>query len=1110
MKSLKDLPKETKKSLSEVPLNNQECNKWFLDDTKNPRTNYLVNKEGSLYKLIKQQCDKYKKEDEKEKESSIIKDNIDISYKKSVIKNEEKILENNLYYPDINDDKFRDKINNLYEFNIHKIDKISKINSIEEFNLKTKKFCDEFEKTLYQHFVSHYISSRTPYNSFLLYHGVGVGKTCSAITLSENLLLNHTQNDTPKIWVVMPSALKGSFKEQIFSIANYDDYKLLINQCTGDTYIKMLQLLKIENKEKALVKIKKFINTRYRLFTYDEFSKLIETEYSSKILKDKTIIIDEAHNIRNSTKNEDKRIYSALLSCLGKGINNRLILLSATPMYNEPTDIMDLLYLFLLNDKREDLLNDLSPPFDNMFDKNNELVKKYEKIMKQLSSNYISYLKGNNPFTFATKLSPEDSGFKVLNKTIKYDPGGNEIPDSDNEWYKKIKEGIMLSKLSLKQKALIDGKKELNENNVLATLQPMNIVYDNKTGSGGFSNFFTRLDTGGSLKVNYNKKYENALYPSEDNLGLYSGKFLNIANIIKESKGIIIIYSRFVEGGILPLAIVLEHMGYNREGEKNILNNPKIIPNAPKYGFTKNPKYCIMTSHSDINNVMGNTSIDKLLPIINNKKNLNGELIKVILMTPVASEGLSFYNSRELHIVEPWYHFNKSKQIIGRGIRNCRHNNLPLEERNMTVFMHASYDNYEQETPDIHAYRISSKKMYQTNLLDKIIIDNSLDCDLMKNINYFPKEIFNFNLKLVTSQNKTIKFNYGDSLENEPKCNIKKTKTNKLGFRKETYKHLVLNIINIIKKKVNEKLQKGERFITFIEIIKESSLDNNIIYEGIVQSIYPNSIIDNYILLANNQGIYIIDKQQKNITKLNIVYNIEKTQDDDNDEKESKEDMLPDKLELNMTNKNISTILIYLSFDSNKYIKFVKHIIESDYDKLKDDEKYIADCLFNEGALINKKELTTKKYGEKTKYIGYFDIFSEKTQDIILYDNDKYKTLTTIDKDYITIVSKRKEIVIPDMQKEKISIGLILPKQDKKGTTNQFKILTSGKAYGKKTGIVCESLLKPDQDIIVDEYKIILENDGKKITKDKKCKTIAENMMKINRLFILPYYKPLV
>ena len=36
--------------------------------------------------------------------------------------------------------------------------------------------------------------------------------------------------------------------------------------------------------------------------------------------------------------------------------------------------------LFLLNDKREDLLNDLSPPFDNMFDKNNELSKEDLKV----------------------------------------------------------------------------------------------------------------------------------------------------------------------------------------------------------------------------------------------------------------------------------------------------------------------------------------------------------------------------------------------------------------------------------------------------------------------------------------------------------------------------------------------------------------------------------------------------------------------------------------------------------------------------------------------------------------------------------------------------------
>ena len=70
-----------------------------------------------------------------------------------------------------------------------------------------------------------------------------------------------------------------------------------------------------------------------------------------QILKDKIIIIDEAHNIRNSAKLEEKRIYSAIVNAIKTGINNKLILLTATPMYNEPTDILDLLYLFLLNDK---------------------------------------------------------------------------------------------------------------------------------------------------------------------------------------------------------------------------------------------------------------------------------------------------------------------------------------------------------------------------------------------------------------------------------------------------------------------------------------------------------------------------------------------------------------------------------------------------------------------------------------------------------------------------------------------------------------------------------------------------------------------------------------
>ena len=1100
----KNMPSIYAKKLTET-----ECEKWFKNDLINPRTNAPIHKNEVIYNQIKKQCDEYKLK------------NVDIEPKPSPKPSPEsspipspihspipspKVIDNDLYYPDLNDKYFREKLNNLYEFNIHKITDNKIIKDKREFDLNTTKLCGEFEKTYYQHFVSHYISSRTPYKSLMLYHGVGVGKTCSAITLSENLLLTHAQYDEPKIWVIMPSALRGSFRDQVFSLSNFNDFKLLTNQCTGDTYVKMTQLLKSGDKDKALFKVKKFINSRYRLFTYDEFAKMIENEYENKILKDKIIIIDEAHNIRNSAKLEEKRIYSAILKAITTGINNKLILLTATPMYNEPSDILDLLYLFLLNDKRDEILAYVKPPFENLFDKTGKINKTYENILKTLAGNYISYLRGVNPFTFAVKLKPSQSGYDIMTKEIKNDPNNNKIPESDENWLDKMNDEIVLSKLSNKQLAMIETKKELSENNVLATLQPMNIVYDNKTGVNGFTSFFNRVDTTGSLKLNYNKKYENALFPTKENLGLYSGKFLTIANTVKKSEGIVIIYSRFVEGGILPLALILEHMGYNREGEKNILNKPKIIDNAPKYNYKSAPKYCIMTSHSELNNVMGSSSIDKLIPIINNPKNINGELVKVILMTPVASEGLSFYNARELHIVEPWYHFNKAKQIIGRGIRNCRHNSLPIEKRNMTVFMHASFNNYSMETPDIHAYRISSKKMYQTDILDKIIRDNAIDCYLMKNINYFDKKIFDFKLEIETSQNKKILYNYGDDDDIKPICNLNIT-NNKQGFRKETYNHLVMNVKKIIKSLVINKIQNGDRYLKFDEIIKEANQDENIIFEAINDSVFPNNILDEYILLVHNDGIHIIDKGNHKYNKINIIKNNEIVIKPDVSQNDS---ILPDYFKLEESEEYTNIISIYLSFDSNIYEKFVKYVITTPYSKINENYKYIAECLFKEGALVHKKELKGD-YDDDIKYIGYFNIYSDDLDiNIYNYSNKTFKTLSDIDKDYLSIIEKRRKIEIPDMQKETLSVGLIIPKKTKNIYNNTFKILSIGKAYGKKTGIVCESLLKPDQDVIISQYGLDITKTKKKITKEKTCKLIAENMLKLNKLYIYPYYKPII
>jgi len=470
-------------------------------------------------------------------------------------------------------------------------------------------------------------------------------------------------------------------------------------------------------------RIKKLIKSRYYFFTYEGFANYIDINYTSKgkIVSDKVIIVDEAHNIRSDKEDEEnKRVYSALIEVCRDGINNRLIFLTATPMYNEPTDIYTLFYLLLLNDKREEL-------FDNskIFDNDNNLNPSARDFIIKMSSNYISYLRGKNPFNFAFKLSPKLSGFKILDKVIPYMENGKAIDKTEENWISNMEDGIITTPLTQKQKTYLENRKAIDvvKNNFEA-LQVMNIVYDGFIGSEGFNNFFIKTGDKDQLFVKYNSKYKNALSPSPDKLGLYSSKLSKIADIIKNTNGVIVIYSRFVWSGIIPLAITLEHMGFSREGTNNILTEPDITHNTT-YPNIKYPKYCILSSSDP--EIMGNTTINGLMTKINHPDNKDGSIVKTILITQVASEGLNFYNIREMHLIDAWFHFNRIDQIIGRGIRNCSHRNLPIEERNVSVFLHASIDGYERETADINAYRIATRKLYQTKVIDELIRNSSID-----------------------------------------------------------------------------------------------------------------------------------------------------------------------------------------------------------------------------------------------------------------------------------------------------------------------------------------------------------------------------------------------
>ena len=996
-------------------------------------SNLHAKKVTSQKKLISPEKDVISKESSRKSSSSSIQ---------SIItdKSSSHDKEFSLYYPDLDDPEFTSKISNNKEFLIHKIPKFPIINNVKDFDEVSNKFCLKFDKMLYQHFVSQYISYRTPYKSVLLYHGVGVGKTCSAVTISEALLSSQTSSEA-MIWVIMPQALSINFKNEVFKIDDFDIFENLSNQCTDQNYIKLLNIYKStfnkdnkdikEYRETLKTELKAILKSRYEIFTYDRFVKHIKEKYSNKIVENKVIIIDEAHNIRSTNKKE-KATYTTLEKCLKTGINNRLILLSATPMYNEPRDILELLKLLIINDKRVNIINDNKKFFNNNKNFNIEDIN-VVNLLKKLSNTYISYLKGKNPFTFALKLKPSISGIKVLKNAPIKDPSNKNISSENLKWFKEIDDDIVISKLGEAQKILIDKLENISigdnddiddednedgdekHNNNMKLLQPMNIVYDTDIGSKGFSNFFKKTKKSDPIELNYFEKYKDALMPDEEHLGKYSGKFLNICNFIRKSNGIIVIYSRFLLSGIIPMAICLEHLGYTREGTNNILKSANIIKDAPKYEGIRNPKYCILTS--DKKEYMGNTKIDDLIKIINSDSNYNGSQIKVILITPVASEGLSFFNTREIHLIEPWYHFNRSDQIIGRGIRNCKHNRLNIEKRNVSVFMHASInDDEERESIDINAFRISTRKYIESKKIDKIIMDNAVDCYLMKNINYFPKDIFKLDrVNIETSQGAHINYQFGDEELNEPKCNVnidgdKDVKIDTRGFRSEIYKHLLVSIKNNIRNIINNMEDTNNNIYIDFEMLKNNfgyKIDNDILMYTIKNIIYPNIFINNKYIIRYKNGLLIspIENERDNkiirynndiliktIENMNskklITSDIKDSKSNGakiNDSKKIIEEII-DKLGNNIDYKDVNktTISLYLKIDATDFKALIDYILKSFPENITDNFdkniEFISECLYRQGVLIKSDDIPSYEDNDN-EYIGYINMFNENTKD---------------------------------------------------------------------------------------------------------------------------------
>ena len=729
----------------------------------------------------------------------------------------------NFLYPTLNDPNFNTKIANKKEFYDNRYEEKSE-SDFQNIKEISKMICEntEFELEPHQMFVRNFMSFQTPYNGLLLFHGLGTGKTCSSISVCEEMRTYLQQMGiTKRIIIVASPAVQKNFKMQLFDETKLREVNGLwnIKACTGNKFIKEINPMNMKGLtfDKVKRQIKRIISQSYHFQGYGEFSNYITRVMNRTVLKtddpdvvkrkqnralqkefsNRMLVIDEVHNLRITDEGRVKPSSENLLRLVTASKNLKLLLLSATPMFNDYQEIIWLLNVLNLNDKRYPItIRDIFDSKGN-FIQNKDGVEIGKELLIQKMTGYVSYVRGNNPFTFPFGIYPKEANNSLsIHKMIidgvwtyptRQINNGQivnpiellDLAIVDTGDYQKRAYNFIIESLSKKYPILKDPTKGLSYTALESPLQALNMVYPHNEmdmedrdddihlymyGKKGLSrSMFYNEQTKSEFRYKdvTLQNFGRIFSPSE--IGKYSGKIANICDSIRRSKGIIFVYSQYIDGGGVPVALALEEMGFTKFGGRSLFKTPptkQIDALTMSSDNVTNPaKYIMITG--DIN-LTTKERLELEMKSITSPDNINGEKIKVVIVSRAGSEGLDFKNIRQTHILDPWYNLNRQQQIIGRSIRNLSHCLLPFKERNVEVFLYGSKLNDGIEAVDLYIYRLAEKKAKKISSIIRLLKENAIDCLLNRKGQDFSEDIVNKRVDIELSSGNTIEYRIGD------------------------------------------------------------------------------------------------------------------------------------------------------------------------------------------------------------------------------------------------------------------------------------------------------------------------------------------------------------
>lgn len=672
----------------------------------------------------------------------------------------------------------------MHNFKKYKLPEILRGENEDPCNVETK-----LELRKYQEFIGVYLGPKSPYNEMLIYHGLGSGKTATSINIM-NILYNYDNNIN---YILL---IKASLRDDPWM----KDLKIWLGRDPS------------ESNTESVTKLARYSTIHF--VHYDSphadknFTDVMKSIDTSKPL---VYIIDEAHNfirnvysnINSKTGKRAQRIYDVIVRDKKENKNTKVILISATPGINLPFELSLMFNMLrpgifptsesefnrifvsesaypILNPLKRNMferrilglvsyyigatpdlyarqelkyvdlpMTDYQYTIYRMFEKIEEEIQKRAQRFGKQSQLYRTYTRQASNFVFPNvssvvkgELRPRPSNFKVNEKNADNISKGKKIEQSDIDIKESFKKYFHQIELFLTETEKYF--KAIHKNDVK---NGRTIFEDLADFKDGFEEIYNEK---------FLKYYNSDLPKSQLLTEMYqsSPKMTAIVFMTFVSPGKVMVYTNYViMEGIDVMKIYYKLIGFN-----------DYTSAEDGMGFCEYHGRIDPANRTKIKNMF------------NDNNNIRGNRCKVIMLSPSATEGIQLYDIRQEHIVEPYWTEVRIQQVIGRGIRQCSHKNLPMNERIVKIYRYKvkkphvlDKDDTTRMTTDEYIEDAAKAKATLIESFLSAMKEAAIDCELFRAHNMMSQSYYCFKFPENSITGKNIGPAYKEDIKDDVK-----------------------------------------------------------------------------------------------------------------------------------------------------------------------------------------------------------------------------------------------------------------------------------------------------------------------------------------------------